>query len=271
MSAFPFTPVIFSFLSNGESHTDNVVCRGASGIGGVIHGPLPARVADNKAMVFTFGRKGFFGYASSGPASSNSLMWWSTFDTDSVPSKTTNLDADEIKKGLQERHGGAADPVVRDIISRAEVQSIYPTWVMPDLPHWGVNGIVLVGDAAHALSPTTGQGASQALEDAQTLGLLLAGTLKKAYSSFSSPTNSPGADPEEEEASSLSGREKAALALTLKLYYQIRHGRVAAIRARGKKMDRGKRTMSVVEEYAMYCFFKLMMTFLPIGELPFPP
>ncbi|KAM7184093.1 hypothetical protein V8F33_013196 [Rhypophila sp. PSN 637] len=233
------------------------IYTGASGIGGVIHGPLPARVADNKAMVFTFGRRGFFGYASSAPAAANSLMWWSTFDTDSVPSRTTNLDPHEIKAGLQERHGGAADPVVRDIISRAEVQSIYPTWVMPDLPHWGENGTVLIGDAAHALSPTTGQGASQALEDAQTLALLLAETLKKAYLEN---------DAEVHEDASVEGKEKAALALTLQLFYQIRHGRVAAIRERGKKMDRGKNNMSVVEEYAMYCFFKLMMLFTPIAK-----
>ncbi|KAM7182901.1 salicylate hydroxylase [Naviculisporaceae sp. PSN 640] len=259
----------------GEGNFEPVY-TGASGIGGVIHGPLPARVADNKAMVFTFGRQGFFGYASSGPASSESLMWWSTFDTESVPSKTTNLDPNEIKAGLQERHGNAADPVVRDIISKAEVQSIYPTWVMPDLPHWGQNGIVLVGDAAHALSPTTGQGASQALEDAQTLGLLLAETLTQAYSSEELNTESPGhAEAESPNANvhtaePVAGKEKAALALTLKLFYEIRHGRVARIRERGRKMDRGKRKMTVVEEYAMYCFFKVMMTFMPLGEHTFP-
>lgn len=202
-------------------------------------------------------------------------MWWSTFDTDSVPSKTTNLDAKEIKAGLQERHGNSADPVVKDIISKAEVQSIYPTWVMPDLPHWGQDGIVLLGDAAHALSPTTGQGASQALEDAQTLGLLLAETLKKAYSSEAVDTESPvqaegeAADADPDGIESLIGKEKAALALTLKLFYEIRHGRVARIGERGRKMDRGKRKMTVVEEYAMYCFLKVMMTFLPLGKLLF--
>lgn len=63
-----------------EIDTDWVATRDVSGIGGIIHGPLPPRVADNKAMVFTFSREGFFGYASSGPASANSLMWWSSFE-----------------------------------------------------------------------------------------------------------------------------------------------------------------------------------------------
>lgn len=45
---------------------------------------------------------------------------------------------------------------------------------MPELPHCGEKAIVLIGDAAHAIDPTTGQGASQALEDPQTFALLLA-------------------------------------------------------------------------------------------------
>ncbi len=207
-------------------------------------------MVDNKAMVFTFGRSGFFGYAGGAPASSNSLMWWSTFETDSLPSKT-NLDIEEIKTSLRERHMKWADPVVQDIVSKAEVQSIYPTWVLPDLPHWGQNNIVLVGDAAHALSPTTGQGASQALEDAQTLSYLLRETLSQAYQS-GSPLETT--------------EERGAVSQALKLFYDIRQPRVAAIAERGKKMDRGKVNMSVVEEYVMYCFLWATTHFPFIGE-----
>ncbi|KAK0718497.1 putative extracellular salicylate hydroxylase/monooxygenase [Lasiosphaeria miniovina] len=220
---------------------------GASGIGGFINGPLPPRVADNKAMVFIFGRNGFFGYASASPAEADNLMWWSTFETDSLPSKT-NLDAEEIKASLRERHRTWADPVVQDIISKAEVETIYPTWVLPNLPHYGENRIVLVGDAAHAMSPTTGQGASQALEDAQTLSLLLAETLGRAYDTSSEET------------------ETGAVALALKLFYEIRQPRVAAIVERGKKMDKGKGDVGVVAEYAMYCLLWVVLHFPSIGK-----
>ncbi|KAK0639176.1 hypothetical protein B0T16DRAFT_439836 [Cercophora newfieldiana] len=218
---------------------------GASGIGGFINMDLPERVAEHKAMVFTFGGSGFFGYASGGPAEAKNVMWWSTFDTDALPSRE-DLDPDAIKVEMQKRHANSADPAVRDIMAKAEVESIYPTWVLPDLPHWGENGIVLVGDAAHALSPTTGQGASQALEDAQTLSLLLAETLKRAHDS--------GA-----EGMSTAEKEKEAVALSIKLLYEIRAPRIKAIAERGRKMDGGKRKMSKIEEYGMYCFLWLMM------------
>lgn len=222
-------------------------------MGGFIKTPLPPRVVDNKAMVFTFGSNGFFGYASGSPIEADNLMWWSTFETDVLPSKV-NLNIDEIKVDLRKRHANWNDAVIQDIAAKAEVESIYPTWVLPDLPHWGENGIVLVGDAAHALSPTTGQGASQALEDAQTLSLLLAETLKKEYATT---TN---------QRDSAESAERTAIALAIKLLYRIRQPRVKEIADRGRKLDGGKKNMGVVAEYAMYCFFWTMMHFRPLGK-----
>ncbi|KAK1754334.1 salicylate hydroxylase [Echria macrotheca] len=225
------------------------VYTGVSGVGGFLRAPLPPRVLDNRAMVFTFGGNGFFGYASGGPPEANSIMWWSSFETDSLPSKET-LDIDEIKAEMRKRHGNWGDPVVRDIVATADVESIYPTWVMPDLPHWGEKAIVLVGDAAHALSPTTGQGASQALEDAQTLSLLLAETLKKVYAS---PEN-------------VAEGEKDAVAFSAKHLFSIRASRIKEIADRGRKLDSGKRNVNVAAEYAMYCFLWVMMHVRFIGK-----
>ncbi len=39
----------------------------------------------------------------------------------------------------------------------------------PSLPHWGVGPVTLAGDAAHPMTPNTGQGAAQAIEDAVVL------------------------------------------------------------------------------------------------------
>lgn len=203
-------------------------------------------------MVFTFGGNGFFGYSGGSTAPEGDLMWWSTFESDSLPSKS-DLNVDEINAALKKRHSDWADPVIRDIVSQARVESIYPIWMVPPLPHWGENGIVLVGDAAHAMSPTTGQGVSQALEDAQTLALLLAETLKRAYAAGSTGT-------------SWAGEEREAAAHTLKLFSEIRQPRVGAIAERGRKMDQGKRDVSMFEEYAMYCFLWVVNHFPSLGK-----
>jgi 2-polyprenyl-6-methoxyphenol hydroxylase-like FAD-dependent oxidoreductase len=203
-------------------------------------------VVKNKAMVFTFGGNGFFGYSSSGPVSTQSLMWWSTFESASLPD-TQNLDVAKITADLGERHKDWKDPIIQDIIRNAAVQSIYPTWVLPELPHWGEDNIVLVGDAAHAMDPTTGQGASQALEDSQTLALLLAELLK--------PTQT------EHE-------KKEAIASAGKMYYKIRSPRVQEIVDRGKKISGSKASVGVVAEYFLYFFLWMMMRYPTIGESP---
>lgn len=219
---------------------------GLSGVGGFLNAPIPPFVTENKAMVFSFGGNSFFGYSSGGPPSSQQLMWWSTFETSSLPD-TKNIDPQGIKAALLERHKSWKDPVIRTIVKNAEVQSIYPTWVLPELPHWGEKGIVLVGDAAHAMDPTTGQGASQALEDAQTFALLLGECLKKAA---------------KEDA------DAEAVKKAIKLFHQIRSPRVRAIVERGKKLASNKTDLNIVAEYSMYCFFWLMMRFPFIGKIP---
>lgn len=58
-----------------------------------------------------------------------------------------------------------------------ETFNIWPFKLLPRLERWTSQPhrrVVIVGDAAHALPPTTGQGASQAFEDVYTLGLLIA-------------------------------------------------------------------------------------------------
>lgn len=194
-------------------------------------------------MVFSFGGKGFFGYSSGGPPSSQQLMWWSTFETSGLPD-TRNIDPRAIKSALLERHKHWNDPIIHDTIREVEIESIYPTWTLPELPHWGERGIVLVGDAAHAMDPTTGQGASQALEDSQTFALLLSELLN--------------GDTTEVDASN-------AIATSIKLFHQIRSPRVHAIVARGEKLASKKTNVGVFAEYFMYCFLWLLNRLPSLG------
>ncbi|KAL8701495.1 MAG: hypothetical protein Q9201_004881 [Fulgogasparrea decipioides] len=58
-----------------------------------------------------------------------------------------------------------------------ETLSIWPYYTVPKLPSWTSsshhNRVLILGDAAHAIPPTAGQGASQGFEDAFSLALLL--------------------------------------------------------------------------------------------------
>ncbi|OCT51391.1 hypothetical protein CLCR_08059 [Cladophialophora carrionii] len=76
------------------------------------------------------------------------------------------------------------------------LDACYPTWTTPELPTWTKNGrAVLVGDAAHALRPSSGQGACQALEDAEALALFLRRSLVSSSSGgVAFPTDATTAD-----------------------------------------------------------------------------
>lgn len=69
--------------------------------------------------------------------------------------------------------------------------NIWPFHTVPKLDKWASDGgrVIIVGDAAHAIPPTAGQGANQAFEDSYTLAVLLAslsrgGALKSALNSW---------------------------------------------------------------------------------------
>jgi 2-polyprenyl-6-methoxyphenol hydroxylase-like FAD-dependent oxidoreductase len=77
---------------------------------------------------------------------------------------------------LRERHNdwptivqSALDNVNTDTLS------IWPYYVVPKLDSWSsaTRRVIIIGDAAHAIPPTAGQGASQGFEDAFTLAALL--------------------------------------------------------------------------------------------------
>lgn len=208
---------------------------------------LPQELIDDKSMVFTFGPTGFFGYSSSGPPSKRQLMWWSTWETSSLPDRIV-IDPTAIQQQLKERHGSWADPIIQDVLNKASMDSIYPIWTTPELPHWGESGAVLLGDAAHALQPTTGQGSSQALEDSITFSLLLAHYIPQAE------------DPENDLTTA------EAIKLAAEGVYEIRSPRVAKIKARARTMDKTKKSVNVVVEYMMYTFMWMFTNVQPVGK-----
>jgi len=55
---------------------------------------------------------------------------------------------------------------------------------VPSLPTWHVGRVMLLGDAAHAMSPAGGQGASLALEDAMVVSQSLANRSRTVMEAF---------------------------------------------------------------------------------------
>ena len=80
---------------------------------------------------------------------------------------------EELRARMLERYAGWSEPVERLIRGTAEWLRT-PIHDVPHLSAWHKGPVLLVGDAAHAMSPAGGQGASMALEDAMLFAKLAA-------------------------------------------------------------------------------------------------
>lgn len=121
---------------------------------------------------FIFGRRCFFGYL----LNPNGEVWW--FANPPSPKEPT---AEEIaaitparwRARLTELFKDDTGPML-DIIGATEhIISGWNTYDFPSVPKWFNDRMVIVGDAAHATSPSSGQGASMAIEDAVVLAKCL--------------------------------------------------------------------------------------------------
>ncbi|EEH19761.1 hypothetical protein PABG_02020 [Paracoccidioides brasiliensis Pb03] len=238
--------------------------EGLVGIGGFVPLADVHEHVEAGAMTITFGRNGFFGYApaDTSPEEPNrhipqgkmppgeTILWWSTYAIDECPNPKT-IDSEAVRKDLQKRHGNWQSPVIKKIIDNVRVETMYPVWTTPELPTWQRDGVVLIGDAAHTLPPTSGQGTSQALEDVECFSMFLAHYLGQIYH---------GESPVSGDAT-----EADAISRASEKYMEMRQPRVKDILSKAKRMESKKRDLSIVEEWMLY-----LMLFI-FGHFPTIP
>ena len=144
------------------------VYTGLTGTGGFID--LPEIPETHGFMRMVFGDKAFFGYIKEG----DGPVYW--FDSFPLREEDALVRPDPAGLAGLVRSLHAGDPApVRDIAAAlSEVPRAFPVFDMEHLPRWHDQHIVLLGDAAHAVSPHAGQGASMAIEDAVVLATCIA-------------------------------------------------------------------------------------------------
>jgi 2-polyprenyl-6-methoxyphenol hydroxylase-like FAD-dependent oxidoreductase len=146
---------------------------GIVGIGGAL--PVSAvpelLPMHTQSFTFTFGPSGFFGFSG---GSAGEAMWWSNLPRPQPygDDELGSFDPRALREEMLERYGRYCRPIP-ELIARTSHIIAHNIFDVRSLPRWHAGRVILIGDAAHAVSPNAGQGASLALEDAMVLAKLL--------------------------------------------------------------------------------------------------
>lgn len=142
---------------------------GLLNLGGVAQSTGLEPTPDTMHMVW--GKRAFFGYT----VRAGGEAWW--FANVGMRPEPVRKELESIAPADWKRRllGLFEDdpPFIGAMIERTEAIGAFPIHDMPSLPRWHRGRVVLVGDAAHAVSPSAGQGASLAMEDAMMLARCL--------------------------------------------------------------------------------------------------
>jgi 2-polyprenyl-6-methoxyphenol hydroxylase-like FAD-dependent oxidoreductase len=146
---------------------------GIIGVGGLAPasaGP-PLDRHDLERFNFVYGRQGFFGYAGVG---NGDVQWWSNLPSERelTRDELAAVSVESVRREMLAIYGDYHAPVPA-LLQNLRAPVKHNIYDIPSLPRWHQGRVMLIGDAAHAVSPNSGQGASLALEDAMLLARLL--------------------------------------------------------------------------------------------------
>ena len=135
-------------------------------------------------MHMVFGKRCFFCYI---PNPNGEVWWFANLGRKNPPGKEEIANTDWRGELLD---------LVRDdkmwatelINATPNIEAGWPTFDFPTVPTWHDDRMIIIGDAAHAVSPAAGQGASMAIEDAAVLAKCLRDlpTIPQAFTRYES-------------------------------------------------------------------------------------
>jgi FAD-dependent urate hydroxylase len=133
--------------------------------------PASAGAGEPGVWHMIFGRRAFFGHVAD-PA--GGTVWFANVPRPAVSAaERAATTAEQWQRQLVELFAGDAGPA-SDLIAGGYLELAGDsTHDLPSVPVWHRGPMVIVGDAAHAPSPSSGQGASMAAEDAVVLAKCL--------------------------------------------------------------------------------------------------
>jgi len=124
---------------------------------------------DPNVFIETWGRGGRFGIV---PLANNRIYWFACVNG---RERDPKLRAYTIQS-LLDRFSGYHEPIAQILQQSADQPLLHhDIYYLPPIRRFAFGRVVLLGDAAHAMTPNMGQGAGQSIEDA----VILAGMLKR--------------------------------------------------------------------------------------------
>jgi 2-polyprenyl-6-methoxyphenol hydroxylase-like FAD-dependent oxidoreductase len=157
---------IHSLVRETVGSQEPITYSGYLSMQGVV--PLGLDLAGRLRTGESWGRGALFGAAMLG---GNQAYWWASWREPELPAG----DREDDKRALLVRFGEWHDPIPELIdASMAEAIVRTPLYERTAVDRWTHGAVVLVGDAAHPMLPSLGQGACQAIEDAAALAHALA-------------------------------------------------------------------------------------------------
>jgi 2-polyprenyl-6-methoxyphenol hydroxylase-like FAD-dependent oxidoreductase len=143
---------------------------GLLNLGGYVRGVRVGAAPGTYHMIF--GKRSFFGYAL---APDGEVWWFANVPQPDEPARGSlaGISTDQWRQRLTALFAGDAGPATQLIQATSHDLAASPVHTMPRLSTWHSGRTVIIGDAAHAPSPTSGQGASLSIEDAVQLARCL--------------------------------------------------------------------------------------------------